>query len=287
LRRLRECEQVAAVCYRLGRNGIEFLLVQTRGSRRWTFPKGGVEPGLTHAQAAALEAFEEAGVHGRMEEASFAQYVRRRRNGKRKSDARQEAISAHMCEVLWHGPPQESRRNPRWFSPENAKRRLREKRSSDFGAELARVVDLAVGRIWRLSTHATTAVDGLQKVRFEAAEEMNGFSRAHIASFSRHIRRAGDDAQQSSAIELAVHAHLSKVLQFAPPLGFQRNRELLAGDPAEPVGAAGGLMTRVPQLARTAGATDNPAQEAQIAQPDRTPVTATRARRLRRRKRVR
>ena len=54
LRRLRECEKVAAVCYRVRPKGIEFLLVQTR-NRRWTFPKGGTEPGLTHAQAAALE----------------------------------------------------------------------------------------------------------------------------------------------------------------------------------------------------------------------------------------
>src|SRR2546427_12586408 len=63
VRRLRKCQQVAAVCYRIRGSGIEFLLVQTRGGR-WTFPKGGVEPGLTHAQAAALEAYEEAGAHG-------------------------------------------------------------------------------------------------------------------------------------------------------------------------------------------------------------------------------
>src|SRR5580658_6607097 len=71
-------QQVAAVCYRIGKRGIEFLLVQTR-SGRWIFPKGGVEPGLTHAQSAALEAFEEAGVHGRMETVAFARYSRSER----------------------------------------------------------------------------------------------------------------------------------------------------------------------------------------------------------------
>jgi ADP-ribose pyrophosphatase YjhB (NUDIX family) len=79
---MRGCEQVAAVCYRARGGAIEFLPVQTRGGR-WTFPKGSAEPGLTHAQAAAVEAFEEAGVHGRMEEASFARYVRRKRRRKR------------------------------------------------------------------------------------------------------------------------------------------------------------------------------------------------------------
>src|SRR6059058_2782455 len=101
VRRLRKCQQVAAVCYRIRGGGIEFLLVQTRGGR-WTFPKGGVEPGLTHAQAAALEAYEEAGVHGRMEEVSFTRYVRRKGSGS--SSAIEVGVSAHLCEVLRLGP---------------------------------------------------------------------------------------------------------------------------------------------------------------------------------------
>ena len=64
---------MAAVCYRVRGAGIEFLLIRTRRSGRWTFPKGSAEPGLTHAQAAALEAFEEAGVHGRIEESFIRQ----------------------------------------------------------------------------------------------------------------------------------------------------------------------------------------------------------------------
>ena len=71
-------EQVAAICYRVGDAGVEFLLVQTRGSRRWTFPKGCMESGMTRAQAAALEALEEAGAHGRMEAVPFARYTVRK-----------------------------------------------------------------------------------------------------------------------------------------------------------------------------------------------------------------
>src|SRR5437762_10126722 len=95
VRRLRKCQQVAAVCYRIRGSNIEFLLVQTRGGR-WTFPKGGVEPGLTHAQAAALEAYEEAGVHGRMEEVSFTRYVRRKGSGS--SSAIEVGVSARSEE---------------------------------------------------------------------------------------------------------------------------------------------------------------------------------------------
>jgi|HubBroStandDraft_4_1064222.scaffolds.fasta_scaffold107774_1 8-oxo-dGTP pyrophosphatase MutT (NUDIX family) len=177
LRKLRGCEQVAAVCYRVRSSGIEFLLVRT-GSGHWTFPKGSAEPGLTHAQAAALEAFEEAGVHGRMEEASFTRYIRRKggrtrnsaRSGER-SAVKEIAIQAHLCEVSRLDPPQERNRNPTWFSADKAKRRLREDRTPDFGAELARVVDRAVTRIRRLRSETITMKDrpqkdALQKVQF-------------------------------------------------------------------------------------------------------------------------
>ena len=164
LRRMRGREQVAAVCYRLRNKCIEFLLVQTSGGR-WTFPKGSTEPGLTHAQAAALEAFEEAGVHGRMEEAAFARYVRRKRSEARNHSAVAVAVCAFLCEVSWLGPPQESGRNPSWFSPEKTKRRLREDRAASAGAEFARVVDRAVARIQRFRT-GTVATDGLRRVQF-------------------------------------------------------------------------------------------------------------------------
>lgn len=248
LRRLHERVQVAAVCYRVGRKGVEFLLVQTRGSGRWTFPKGGAEPGLTHAHSAALEAFEEAGVHGRMEEASFAHYVRRRESCKKDSNTQVETTNAHLCEVLWLGTPEESGRNPSWFSPEKAKRRLREERSPDFAAELARVVDRAVVRIQRLRSSAGTAADALQKVRFEAFEGANGHRRRQEASFSRYIRYTRDDVQQSAAIKLAVHARLSKVLQFAPPQDRNQNPALLPGDEAELVRVVDASATCIPQL---------------------------------------
>lgn len=171
LRKLRACQQVAAVCYRVRETGIEFLLVRTRGSGRWTFPKGGAEPGLTHAQAAALEAFEEAGVHGRMEESSFTHYLARKRSTTRPAAKRSKTasgrssekdipVNAHLCEVTRLSTPEESNRNPTWFSAKKAKLRLRDDRSPEEGSELARVVDRAVSRIHRLSTPAPT-IEGI------------------------------------------------------------------------------------------------------------------------------
>lgn len=164
LRRLKECEKVAAVCYRVRPNGIQFLLVQTRGGR-WTFPKGSVEPGLTHAQSAALEAFEEAGVHGRMEEASFTRYLHR----KHRSTAN-ITVNAHLCEVARLETPPEPGRNRTWFSVEKAKERLREGRKPEHGTELTRVVGRAVARVLRLQgpNHkllGNQAVDFIDAVR--------------------------------------------------------------------------------------------------------------------------
>jgi 8-oxo-dGTP pyrophosphatase MutT (NUDIX family) len=165
LRRMRGCEQVAAVCYQVRPRGVEFLLVQTRGGR-WTFPKGNAEPGLTHAQAAALEAFEEAGVHGRMEEVSFARYFRRKPGQRQSSGAIDLAVNAHLCEVSRLDPPQERDRNPTWFSATQAKRRLREGRKADDSAEFVRVLDRAVARIQRLHSRTQATPDALQKVLF-------------------------------------------------------------------------------------------------------------------------
>src|ERR1700678_2554261 len=228
LRRLRRSEQVAAVCYRIRGKAIEFLLVQTRGGRR-IFPKGSAEPGLTHAQAAALEAFEEAGVHGRIEEASFARYVRRERGGKKVT------VNAHLCEVSRLSTPKESRRDRTWFAAEDAKCRLREGRESTDGLEFARVVGWAVARIQRLRggnsvvdgrrgellqpdrSLATRSLpgqalreDALQRVPFEASEVRSG-----EAAWMQYVRwQVGGTRQLVAPVVEAHPRSRGEVLQF-------------------------------------------------------------------------
>jgi len=201
LRKVRDCRQVAAVCYRIRNGAIEFLLVRTRGSGRWTFPKGSAEPGLTHAQAAALEAFEEAGVHGRIEEVSFAHYIRRKQADRTGAAEKAIEVSAHLCEVRRLGPAQEARRKRTWFAAEEARQRLAERRKPHDRAEFTRVVNRAmerIGDLYGLSAANRRAAqgqfqenavvelaiddqvtinqdplnaDGLNKVLFEAAAE--------------------------------------------------------------------------------------------------------------------
>ena len=163
-----ERQQVAAVCFRILSTDIEFLLVRTRRNR-WTFPKGGMHAGLTQAQSAAVEAYEEAGVHGRIEETSFARYTLHK-TGRREPRQAQSLVHAHLCEVLRLGEPEELNRNPTWFASAKAKRRLAEGRTSESSAELARIVDWAIARIRCFPGRTLTDNDPLVKVRFEASE---------------------------------------------------------------------------------------------------------------------
>jgi len=221
------------MCYRMRKGRAEFLLVQTRGGR-WIFPKGGVEPGLTYAQSAALEAFEEAGVHGRMEQVPFTRYFRRppaimaALEGRSKGESTSlEAVAVHLCEVSRLEPPQESNRNPSWFSAEKAKQRLLEDRAPAFGLELARVVDRAVSRIQRLHNTARLSShhvpkdllqkDPLQEVRFQAFEDGNW----HNAG-SANVLKPGVAAILTTAIELAMQAQLRKLAQIGAPSEFRR-----------------------------------------------------------------
>lgn len=63
-RSISEKPQVAALPYRFNAGVLEILLITSRNSGRWVIPKGGTMKKLTNAQAAAVEAFEEAGVKG-------------------------------------------------------------------------------------------------------------------------------------------------------------------------------------------------------------------------------
>jgi 8-oxo-dGTP pyrophosphatase MutT (NUDIX family) len=269
-------EQVAAVCYRIRGTGVEFLLVRTRKGR-WTFPKGGAESGLTYAQAAALEAFEEAGVHGRIEEASFARYRRGKRANMQESATAGTVVHAYLCEVLRLGPPQEFDRNRTWFSPERAKWQLRESRSSENGEDLARIVDRAVVRIQRLRRMAGASTDALQEVPFEAAEVSEVQSRMGKALFFQQLGRKRDGKEDSAAIDRAVTAYLREILQLSPGQPLNKRTALLAAGKASwrlETNRAPDHLGRMPRVVEgtsaTVGAEQSRRKVIQINKPQKT-----------------
>lgn len=58
--------QFAALCYRIRKDKPEILMITSRDTGRWIIPKGWPEDGKTPAQCALMEAWEEAGVKGRV-----------------------------------------------------------------------------------------------------------------------------------------------------------------------------------------------------------------------------
>ena len=78
--------QVAALCWRPSSkraSGIEVLLITSLNSKRWIMPKGWPEADLTPAENAAREAFEEAGVTGKINPQPVGKYhyLKERKDG--------------------------------------------------------------------------------------------------------------------------------------------------------------------------------------------------------------
>ncbi len=139
-------KQVAAVCFRRTSAGVEFLLVNT-DSRKWTFPKGRTETHLSHSEAAAKEALEEAGAVGVIDGRHFHVYLHSKGLLRKDPAGREFAVKAFLLEVRQLRRPQEAQRNPTWFRPESAKRMLAKRRESRYSDELGKVIDAAIRRI--------------------------------------------------------------------------------------------------------------------------------------------
>jgi 8-oxo-dGTP pyrophosphatase MutT (NUDIX family) len=139
--------QVAAVCYRRQGKSIEFLLVNTNGGNKWTFPKGSPDARLSHSQAAQREAEEEAGALGTIEPRHFHLYIHSKGVFWQPGGVQEYVVKAFMMEVHQLRRPDEPTRRPTWFSAEEARKRLAKGREVKYAQELESVIDRALERI--------------------------------------------------------------------------------------------------------------------------------------------
>ena len=139
--------QVAAICYRRVASSIEFLLVNTNGGNKWTFPKGAPEPRLSHSQAAEREAREEAGAIGVIEPRHFHIYVHSKGVFWQPGGVQEYVVKAFLMEVRQTRTPEEDNRNPTWFDAERARVILAKGREVKYAHELQTVVDRALEHI--------------------------------------------------------------------------------------------------------------------------------------------
>ncbi len=139
--------QVAAVCYRRVNSHAAFLLVNTNGGNKWTFPKGAPDARLSHSQAAEREAREEAGAIGVIEPRHFHVYIHSKGVFWQPGGVQEYVVKAFLMDVRQTRRPHEDFRNPTWFDPEEARLILAKGREVKYAQELQAVVDRALEHI--------------------------------------------------------------------------------------------------------------------------------------------
>jgi 8-oxo-dGTP pyrophosphatase MutT (NUDIX family) len=109
--------QYGVIPFRPGADGeIEILLITSRETRRWVVPRGNPIAGLTPADSAAQEAFEEAGISGEVRTDLLGRYrYEKRRASGAVDEAEVELFAMRVSEVLdeW---PERAERERRWFA---------------------------------------------------------------------------------------------------------------------------------------------------------------------------
>ncbi|KQN70116.1 NUDIX domain-containing protein [Devosia sp. Leaf64] len=130
-----EVRQSGALPYAYINGNLHFLIVTTRRSGRWIFPKGGVKQGYTPWDSAACEAEEEAGVGGEISDLPIGAY--QARVG---SDALLVTVDIYPLEVTrqydqWREKGQRLRH---WATLTEAQRLLGEPVLCDLAEKLAR-----------------------------------------------------------------------------------------------------------------------------------------------------
>lgn len=67
-------EQSGVIPYRIQNGEIEVMLITSSTGKRWVIPKGLIEPDMTSPDSAAKEAWEEAGLLGKVDPESIGTY---------------------------------------------------------------------------------------------------------------------------------------------------------------------------------------------------------------------
>jgi 8-oxo-dGTP pyrophosphatase MutT (NUDIX family) len=99
---------------------LEVLLITSRETRRWVIPKGWPIKGMSSAKSAAREAFEEAGVKGKVDKSPVGAYAydKRLKNGR----LQHVRVTVFALRVLEESDvyPEAAQREKQWFAPADA-----------------------------------------------------------------------------------------------------------------------------------------------------------------------
>jgi len=127
--------QTGAVPYTIVDGQVAFLLITSRRTGRWIFPKGGVIEGLTPHEVALSEAYEEAGVEGELDSEPIGSYRSVKSSGLRRNLIQVDLYPLKLTRQLedW---PEKAQRHRHWALLPEAKRLLSSPQLVDIATRL-------------------------------------------------------------------------------------------------------------------------------------------------------
>ena len=126
--------QVAALPWRRTEEGVEVMLITSRDTGRWVLPKGWPEEGEALYDAAAREAFEEAGISGGIAHSSAGSYFYNKvHSSGAESRCEVNVFPLEVTEIAskWR---EKGQRKRKWVKPREAIRMVNE-------TDLAKLID--------------------------------------------------------------------------------------------------------------------------------------------------
>jgi 8-oxo-dGTP pyrophosphatase MutT (NUDIX family) len=112
--------QYGAICWRKSDDGFDVLLITSRETGRWVVPKGWPISGMMAADAAAKEAWEEAGVEGKICDVCLGLFSYSKNLTDGQSVPCVVAIYGLRVEKLSRRYPEQHQRRRKWFTATEA-----------------------------------------------------------------------------------------------------------------------------------------------------------------------
>jgi phosphohistidine phosphatase len=218
--------QSGVIPLRRRKGKVEVLLVTTRSGKRWVVPKGVVEEGLTPAESALREAWEEAGLRGRMGKESVGRFGYSKWQGICTVEV--FPLAVHEEASSW---PEGGTRLRRWMSPKEAAATVRE---GDLGALILEAARREGGKAVKrlvLFRHAKSSWKHPVAADFDRPLNERGKREAPIMAERLAARGIAPDLILTSPAKRAMKTARSIARAFDYPKSeIRRDREIYLAD---------------------------------------------------------
>jgi phosphohistidine phosphatase len=128
--------QSSVIPYRMGKKGLEILVISSSQNKHPVVPKGIIDPGLSPQESAAKEAWEEAGVEGEIDAKALGVY----RYPKWGAECEVEVFPMRVTREIPENEWEESHRGRQWLAAAKAAERVKQQ-------ALAPLIDVLVKRL--------------------------------------------------------------------------------------------------------------------------------------------